>query len=288
MPQASLPPEAVDLAELQAWGRAQLAGEEARRESELLLGHALQRDRAWLFAHARERVDAAASARFADLVAQRRRGVPVAYLLGHWGFWTLDLQVNAATLIPRAETERLVEAALERLPPERTLRVADLGTGSGAIALALARERPLAHVVATDASTDALAVARTNADRNRIGNVEFRHGHWYAPLAGERYDLIASNPPYLAEDDPHAGQGDLRFEPRAALTSGADGLDAIRQLVGGAQDHLRPAGWIVLEHGHTQGEAVRRLMQRAGLRAVQTLQDLEARERVTLGQAAHV
>jgi release factor glutamine methyltransferase len=285
MPEAPAPPEPARIAEMQTWGRAQLPGDEARRESELLLGHVLQRDRAWLFAHASDVIDAETRARFSELIAQRRRGVPVAYLLGHWGFWNLELRVTAATLIPRPETEGLVEAALARLAPDRASRVADLGTGSGAIGLAIARERPLSTVIATDASDAALAVARENAQSHRIGNIAFRHGDWYAPVRGERFDLIASNPPYLAEDDPHADAGDLRFEPRGALTSGADGLEAIRTLAVGALTHLLPGAWLLLEHGFAQGEAVCAILRDAGLIEVETLRDLEQRERVTLGRA---
>jgi release factor glutamine methyltransferase len=286
MPEALPPAEACTVAELHAWGRAQLAGDEARRESELLLGHALQRERAWLFAHAGDEVEAPARARYAGLIAARARGVPVAHLLGHWGFWTLDLRVTGDTLIPRTETELLVEAALARLPEDRPARVADLGTGSGAIALAVAALRPLAQVVATDASGAALAVARENAMANALRNVELRHGDWYAPIGAERYDLLLSNPPYIAQDDPHLQQGDLRFEPAAALASGSDGLDAIRVLAAGACDHLQPGGWLLVEHGFEQGAPVRALFAGAGLAHVQTLRDLEGRERVTLGQRA--
>jgi release factor glutamine methyltransferase len=286
MPQALPPAEACTVAALHAWGRAQLAGDEARRESELLLGHALQRERAWLFAHAGDAVEETGRARFAALVAARARGVPVAQLLGRWGFWTLELRVTPDTLIPRPETELLVEAALARLPAGGAARVADLGTGSGAIALALAHSRPDARIVATDASAAALAVARENAAANELRNVELRLGDWYAPLAAERFDLLVSNPPYIAQDDPHLAQGDLRFEPLAALASGVDGLDAIRVLAAGACRHLRAGGWLLVEHGFAQGAAVRAVFAGAGLTAVETLRDLEGRERVTLGQCA--
>lgn len=286
MPHAAPASEIETLAQLQAWGHAQLSGAEARRESEMLLVHALQRDRAWLFAHARDAVEPGIRSRFLHLVAERARGVPVAYLLGRWGFWDLDLQVTPATLIPRPETEVLVEAALERLDPARASRIADLGTGSGAIALALARERPLAHVVATDASPDALAVARANARGNGLERVEFRLGDWLVPLGEERFDLIASNPPYVADDDPHVGEGDLRFEPRIALTSGPDGLVAIRRIAQGARERLNPRGYLLLEHGYGQGEAVRAILADAGFEHIATLRDLEGRERVTLGMRA--
>jgi release factor glutamine methyltransferase len=284
MPEAPLPPEAATIAELHAWGRACLPGDEARRESELLLGHAAQRDRAWLFAHARDPADAPLRARYAALIEARAAGTPVAHLLGRWGFWTLDLRVTADTLIPRPETELLVEAALARLPEDRVLDVADLGTGSGAIALALAQARPRARVVATDASAAALEVARDNAAAHALDNVAFLHGDWYAPLARRRFDLLASNPPYLAEDDAHLRKGDLRFEPRSALASGPQGLDAIAILAEGAIEHLQPGGWLLVEHGWTQGPAVRALFERAALADVATLEDLERRDRVTLGR----
>ena len=253
-------------------------------DAAILLAHALGRSRGWLFAHASDPVDAPAAERFLQLVQARASGEPVAYLVGHQGFWSLELAVSPATLIPRPETERLVELALERLPINTELRIADLGTGSGAIALALARERPAASVVATDASADALQIARANALRNRIGNVEFRHGDWLAPLAGERCALIASNPPYIALGDAHLAQGDLRFEPAMALSSGPDGLDALRTIARDAPACLLPRGWLLLEHGWEQGEAVRALLNAAGFVEIVTARDLEQRERISLGR----
>lgn len=209
----------------------------------------------------------------------------MAYLLGRRGFWTLDLAVGPDTLIPRPETELLVEQALQRLPSGQPCRVADLGTGSGAIALAIASERPLAQVVATDRSAAALAVARRNAEALGLASrVGFREGDWFAPLAGERFGLVASNPPYIREGDPHLGQGDLRHEPPSALASGADGLDALRAIVAGAPGHLEPGGWLLLEHGHDQGPAVRALLSDAGFVDVATVPDLEGRDRVGLGR----
>ena len=255
-----------------------------RVDAEWLLAHVLGRPRSWLFAHSGDPVPTAAALRFASLSARRQAGEPVAYLTGTQGFWTLDLEVSPATLIPRPETELLVELALARIPPDAAARIADLGTGTGAIALAIARERPRARVIATDASDAALAVARRNGLRNRVANVEFREGDWLAPLAGERFGLIASNPPYIERDDPHLAQGDLRFEPPAALASGADGLDAIRAIVGGAGRHLQPGCWLLLEHGWRQGAAVRALLDAAGFTEVASERDLEGRERVSLGR----
>ena len=251
-------------------------------EARLLLAHALGRPPAWLYAHADENADPESIQHFDALVAARAAGQPVAYLTGRRGFWKLDLAVTPDTLSPRPETELLVELALARLPPATSLRVADLGTGSGAIALAVASERALAQVVATDASTGALAVARSNARANALGNVEFREGSWLEPLAGERFDLIASNPPYIAKGDPHLAS--LQHEPDLALTSGADGLEAIREIVAAAPSHLQPGGWLLLEHGWDQGNAVRTLMRSADFTEVSTARDLEDRDRVTLGR----
>jgi release factor glutamine methyltransferase len=255
-----------------------------RVDAEWLLAHALTRPRTWLFAHAGDLVTVDVVARFEALLARRQAGEPVAYLTGSQGFWTLELDVSPATLIPRPETELLVELALARIPVDAETRIADLGTGSGAIALAIAKERGRAEVIASDASTAALEVAQRNAARNGIANVDFRNGDWLAPLAGERFSLIASNPPYIAEGDPHLGEGDLRFEPPTALSSGHDGLDAIRRIARDAPTHLHPGGWLLLEHGWGQGDVVRALLEASGFVDVQTAQDLEGRERVSLGR----
>ena len=253
-------------------------------DAALLLAHALGKSRSWLFAHADDALGEAEAARFDVLLARRAAGEPVAYLTGWRGFWTLELAVTPATLVPRPETELLVDLALARLPVDAPVRVADLGTGSGAIALAIASERPLAQVLATDASSAALDVARGNAARNGIGNVAFRLGSWLQPLGEDTFDLIASNPPYIAEGDPHLAQGDLRFEPAMALSCGADGLDAIRVIVRDAPACLRPGGWLLLEHGWEQGDAVRALLAAAGFADVATERDLEQRDRVSLGR----
>jgi release factor glutamine methyltransferase len=255
-----------------------------RVDAEHLLAHVLQRPRTWLFTHASDPAPADAAERFPALVARRLAGEPVAYLTGTQGFWTLDLEVTPATLVPRPETELLVELALARIRARTAARIADLGTGSGAIALAIARERPEARVVATDASAAALDVARRNAVRNGIANVEFRAGDWLAPLAGGRFDLIASNPPYIADGDTHLDEGDLRFEPPTALSSGADGLDALRTIIAGAPARLVPGGWLLLEHGWEQGATVRALLVAGGFVEVETARDLEGRERTSLGR----
>jgi release factor glutamine methyltransferase len=255
-----------------------------RADAELLLLHLLQQQRSWLFTHADDVLDMDVQTAFAALVARREKGEPVAYLTGRRGFWTLDLEVTPATLIPRPETELLVELALQRLPPAANCDVLDLGTGSGAIALAIARERPRARVIATDASAAALAVAQRNAQRHGLANVAFVHGDWLTPLASRHFDLIVSNPPYIEAADPHLQQGDLRHEPARALASGPDGLDDIRAIVRDARGYLGPDGWLLFEHGWNQGSTVRRLLRDAGYAAVFTAQDLEQRDRVSGGQ----
>lgn len=252
-----------------------------RVDAELLLLHLLGKPRSWLFAHIDDDLERDVQTAYAELVQRRLQGEPVAYITGHRGFWSLDLEVTPATLIPRPETELLVELALQRLSPDFDGDIADLGTGSGAIALAIARERPRARLIATDASDEALAVARRNAENNRINNVSFLHGDWFAPLAGRQFQLIVSNPPYIEAHDPHLRQGDLRFEPASALASGGDGLDDIRRIVDGARHHLNPQGWLLFEHGWNQGDAVRGLLAATGYVDAFTARDLEDRDRVT-------
>lgn len=279
-------PTSVD--ELRREGLLVLRGEEGAGEVDVLLAHVLGRSRAWLRAHGDEPVDEATRARFRDCLARRRVGMPVAYLTGVREFWSLPLQVTPDVLVPRADTERLVEMALDRLPLDRPSRIADLGTGSGAIALALARERPRCTVLATDYSEPALAVAADNARRLGLDDrVRFLRSDWFAALRHERpFDIVVSNPPYLAAGDRHLREGDLRHEPVRALIAGRDGLDAIRTIVAAAPRHLAPDGWLLLEHGLTQGAAVRALMTAAGLAEVATGRDLEGRERVTAGRFA--
>ncbi|WP_266159615.1 peptide chain release factor N(5)-glutamine methyltransferase [Dyella silvatica] len=256
-----------------------------RVDAEVLLTHVLGKPRSWLIAHADDVLDPRIEEAYAALVERRVAGEPVAYITSRRGFWTLELEVTPATLIPRPETELLVELALRRLPEDQPLRVVDLGTGSGAIALAIAHERPRMQVTATDASGEALAVAQRNAERFDIANIRFKQGDWLAPLAGQRFALIVSNPPYIEAGDPHLGQGDLRFEPVAALASGHDGLDAIRHIVDAAREHLSPDGWLLLEHGWNQGPAVSELLLAQGYRDVFTSSDLEGRDRVSGGRS---
>ena len=255
-----------------------------RTEAQMLLLHVLgraPRDRAWLLAHDDEALPAQAQARFAALCVRRLAGEPVAYLLGRKAFYGLELAVDARVLDPRDDTETLVDWALEHLPAHAPVRALDLGTGSGAIALALASQRPQAQVTAVDASADALAVARTNGERLALA-VRWLHGDWFAPVAGERFELVASNPPYIAEGDAHLSA--LHHEPMQALVSGADGLDAIRALIAAAPVHLAPGGWLLLEHGWNQAAAVRALLTAAGFAQVQSRRDLAGIERASGGQ----
>lgn len=258
-----------------------------RVDAEVLLQHVLRRPASWLLAHADDVLTLADERAFIELVQRRQLGQPVAYITGRRGFWSLELEVTPATLIPRAETERLVELALDRLAEDTPARVVDLGTGSGAIALSIGTERPRAKILATDASAEALEVAHRNARRLCIPNVQFVQGDWLAPLREARVDLIVSNPPYIETGDPHLAQGDLRFEPVSALASGADGLDDIRRIVSDARQHLLPGGWLLFEHGWNQGEACRALLQAAGYSEVFTAQDLERRDRVSGGRQPH-
>ena len=253
------------------------------QDAEHLLLHALRKPRSWLFAHAQETASVPLQDAYADLVRRRASGEPVAYITGRRGFWSLDLEVTPATLIPRPETELLVELALAHLPEHAPRHVLDLGTGSGAVALSLARERPRAKVCATDSSAAALDVARRNAQQLGIGNVEFVHGDWFAPLPGRRFALIVSNPPYIETADAHLTEGDLRFEPMTALASGVDGLQAIRIIVAAGRNHLAAGGWLLFEHGWNQGAAAREALHSAGYRQVFTALDLEQRERVSGG-----
>jgi len=261
-----------------------LSGDEARAEAELLLAHALRQPRAWLLAHDQDPMGPEARSRYSILLERRRRGEPVAYILGFRGFWSLEFSVTTDTLIPRPETELLVEIALARLPVACAARVLDLGTGSGAIALAIAKERPLFEVTAVELDERTLAIAKKNAARLGLDRVRLLRSDWYSAVLGESFDLIVSNPPYLAQDDPHLVDGDVSREPRLALVSGSDGLDAIRRIVAEAPSHLIPGGTLLIEHGWTQGEAVHRLLVKAGFSEVDTVADLAGRDRVTRGR----
>jgi len=257
-------------------------------DAHVLLAHQLGVDRAWLIAHATDPLTREQADAFFVLAKRRRDGEPVAYLTGRREFHGLDLLVTPAVLIPRPETETLVDCALERLPMERAVRVLDLGTGSGAIALAVAHARPQASVVATDVSDKALAVARDNAARLGIANVAFMRGDWYEALGDDAaaFDAILANPPYVAAGDAHLGEGDLRHEPAVALSPGGDGLGAFRTIVAGAYARLLSGGILGVEHGHDQSEAVRTLFADAGFTAIEARRDLAGIPRIVAGRKA--
>lgn len=255
------------------------------REVQLLLREAMGVDAAYLIAHPEQALTPGQSSVFSEWESRRAGGEPVAYITGHREFYGLRLRVTPAVLIPRPETEILVEEALKRLPPERDARVLDLGTGSGAVAVAVAKHRPRCQVVATELFVAALALGRENAASLEATNIRFVHGDWYETLEGERFDLIVANPPYVAAGDPHLEQGDLRFEPHEALVGGEDGLDSIRRIVAGAAAHLEAGGWLLFEHGYDQVPACRELLGEAGFREIFSARDLAGIERVSGGRS---
>jgi len=256
----------------------------ARLDAEILLALTLQKPRTWLYTWPEHIPSLPEQHMYLDLLRRRQSGEPVAYLTHRREFFVLELKINHHVLVPRPETETLVQCVLDVLADNSAARIADLGTGSGAVALALASQKPQARIVATDASSDALALARENAERLGIDNVTFMAGDWLVPLSGLTFDLIASNPPYIAEDDPHLSRDGVRFEPKPALVSGKDGLDAIRQLVTESPACLEIGGWLMIEHGFDQGEAVRGLFTEVGFIDVVTHRDLGGNERVTIGK----
>ncbi|MCW8926835.1 MAG: peptide chain release factor N(5)-glutamine methyltransferase [Xanthomonadales bacterium] len=265
--------------------RQKLAGNpSASIDAEVLLAHVLETGRSFLYANPELDLPRNRTVAFKRLVAQRAQGHPIAYLTGSCEFWSLQLDVNPAVLIPRPETELLVEAALSKIPPGAGWRIADLGTGSGAIALALASEHRRCEIHATDISETALDVARGNAARLGFSQLRFHRGCWAEPLDGG-FELIVSNPPYVDDDDPHLERGDLRFEPLVALTPGADGLAAIREIIHSTRPWLVPGGWLMFEHGWKQGPASRRILKEDGFTNIGTFQDLQGHDRVTVGKS---
>jgi release factor glutamine methyltransferase len=255
----------------------------ARLDAELLLAHVLGKPRSYLRTWPEREPDAAQCAAFAALLERRRAGEPVAYLLGRQGFWSLELEVAPHTLIPRPDTELLVETALA-LGPGGPARVLDLGTGSGAIALALACERPAWQVLGVDRVAEAVLLAERNRARLGLANARFVESRWFSALTGERFAMIVGNPPYIAADDRHLSEGDVRFEPASALVAGQDGLDDIRLIVDEAPEHLEAGGWLLLEHGYDQAEAVRALFAARGFTDVESRRDLGGHQRITLGR----
>lgn len=264
----------------------QLNSPEAKLEAQWLLQHVLDVNRAWLIAHENDALPANGHAAFEALLKRRMQGEPMAYILGYREFYGLKLKVSPDTLIPRPDTETLVEAALNTLSSLTSKKPAilDLGTGSGAIALAIAKNNPHAYVTAVDASKGALNIAQQNAQNLQISNIQFVLSHWFGALQNEKFDLIVSNPPYIENEDAHLSQGDLRFEPISALASGTDGLDDIRQIISDCLIHLKPQAWLMLEHGYNQAELVADLMASIGLTDIGSIKDLGGNPRVTIGK----
>jgi release factor glutamine methyltransferase len=271
----------------QSWLKAAVArltqSDSARRDAEILLGFVTGRARTFLMAFGETLLTQQQQEQLERLLVRRERGEPVAYLIGEREFWSLPLSVSPATLIPRPDTECLVELALERLPSS-SCNILDLGTGTGAIALALASERPDCTVTGVDLQPEAVALAQHNAQKLAIGNAQFLQGSWFAPLAGQTFALIASNPPYIDAADPHLAQGDVRFEPSSALVAQQHGLADLSAIVQQAPQYLLPQGWLLLEHGWQQGESVRALLQSAGFISIATRRDYGDNDRVTFGQ----
>jgi release factor glutamine methyltransferase len=253
-------------------------------DAEVLLAEVLEKPRSYLYAWPQQQVAAADLQAFEQSLQRRSAGEPIAYITGHREFWSLDLIVSPATLIPRPDTELLVELALQHIAPATRSAIADLGTGSGAIALAIARERPQACVVASDISAAALAVARINAARLKIVNVRFVQGDWGEALHGAMFDVIVANPPYIEDNSPYLLCGDVRFEPRQALTAGADGLSALRIIIEQAAAHLQTGGWLLFEHGHEQGAAAGELLHSAGYINVSDFADMAGHSRVSIAR----
>jgi release factor glutamine methyltransferase len=275
-----------------AWAEAQqrliktlsLDTNEAKFEAQLLLQNVLNVNRAWLLAHESDTLQDKIKTDYEALLARRLIGEPIAYIFGYREFFGLNLIVTPDTLIPRPDTETLVETALDKIPLETPFTVLDLGTGTGAVALAIAQNRPEAQVTAIDASSGALDIAKRNSNQLDLTQVDFRLSNWFSALEGERFNLIVSNPPYIEQHDIHLTQGDLRFEPMSALASGTDGLDDIRQIVDNCLLHLHPQGWLMLEHGYNQAHLVTDLMAQSGLIDITTIKDLGANDRVTIGK----
>lgn len=256
---------------------------EANLEANLLLQHVLHVNRAWVITHDRDVLNADQQAEFQLLLKRRLDGEPIAYIVGFREFYGLQLKVSSVTLIPRPDTETLVEAALEKIPLDKAWHILDLGTGTGAVALAIAKHRNNCEVTAVDQSSDALSVTLENAQSLKLNNLRLIESNWFSELQGEGFDLIVSNPPYIAQDDEHLKQGDLRFEPISALASGVDGLDDIRKIIQDAPDYLKTNGWLMLEHGFDQADSVATLLKARGFNQIAHVKDIAGRLRVTFG-----
>jgi len=261
---------------------SEIIGIDIALESAVLLAHAVQKDRSWLFAWPEKTLSTQQQQLYESYLQRRLKGEPVSYITGYREFWGLELKVSADTLIPRPETELLVETALGRIN-KATAKVLELGTGTGAISAALMTERPAWKILATDSNAETLAIASENFKKHRL-KIETLLSDWFACIPDEKFDLIISNPPYIESGDPHLRQGDLRFEPITALASGKDGLNAIRKIVQQAGAYLCDKGWLMLEHGYNQGDAVSSLLEKSGFSSIETLNDLSENDRITIGQ----
>ena len=267
----------------QGTGQLRHTSDSARLDAEVILANVTGHTRTWLFAHDTDTVTPAVADEYQRLITQRATGIPVAYLTGECEFWSLPLTVTRSVLTPRGDTERLVEAVLNYLQPFEGAKILDAGTGSGAISVALAVERPDLQITAVDVSPDALTVASLNLDRHHCNNVTTQQSDWFERLDNATFQLIVSNPPYIAATDDHLDGDGVRHEPRLALTSGADGLDAIRQIIHESQDHLVIGGALYLEHGHNQADSVAMLLTQSGFREIEHYTDLAGKTRVTRG-----
>lgn len=256
----------------------------ARLDAELLLSVVIAKPRSWLYTWPDHIPALPEQHLYLELIRRRQAGEPVAYMTGRKEFWDLQLKINHDVLIPRPDTELLVETALAKLPEDESIRVADLGTGSGAIALALASGRDNWQLIATDQSARALDLAQENAKNLDIKNISFFQGSWLAPLSGLTFDAILSNPPYIEKNDPHLQRGDVRFEPVHALISEENGLADIHHIISNSPSFLTPSGWLMLEHGYQQGEQVRQLFAAFSYSEIETLRDLAGHERITIGR----
>ena len=268
----------------EARNRLQTTSPSPTVDASTLLCHVLGCSPSHLIAWPDKELSQQQAVQFSDILQQRNTGTPVAYITGEREFWSLPLNVTRDVLIPRPETETLVEFVLEKFSDKTALSVADLGTGSGAIACALAVEHPRWNITATDASGEALRIAQLNASAHKLENIHFLHGQWFEPLAALDFDLIISNPPYVAIDDPHLIEGDVRFEPEAALISGEQGMDAIAQLTRQAGNYLRTSGWLIVEHGYDQQQVVYHCFKHGGYEDIVQLSDLAGQPRVTAGR----
>lgn len=261
-----------------------MSSDSALLDAEILLSLAINKPRPHLRAWPDKQLLPDQWALFSSLLEQRQQGKPIAYITGHREFWSRDFLVTPDVLIPRPDTELLVELSLDLIPADAPYQIIDLGTGSGIIAITLAAERPHTMITATDSNLAALRIAQLNAEQHHINNIRFYHSDWFADLPKHKYHLIISNPPYIAEHDPHLQQGDVRFEPRSALCAPGEGLNDIRTIAENALDYLEPAGHLLIEHGYRQGQQVRNLLTSIRYRNVQTYADLSRQPRATYGQ----